>query len=86
MTFQLRKKLGGGKLRPHKYKNKIRKNSQGGVVGVSGTKREAIDVHFRWDVLAELVRKKKGKNLRVAAFTWLITVHMTDKRLWLCFH
>ena len=26
-----------------------------------GTKCEAIDFHFRWDVLAELVRRKRGR-------------------------
>ena len=36
MTFQLRKKLGGGKLRPHKYKNKIRKTAKEAVWGAVG--------------------------------------------------
>ena len=40
-----------------KTRTRLENNQEGGV-GRCGTKREAIDLHFRWYVLAELVRRK----------------------------
>ena len=54
-------KLGGGKLRKIKTRTRLA-NNQGSVMGGGGTKREAIDLHFRWYVLAELVRRTRGKT------------------------
>ena len=53
-----------GKLRPHKNKNKNKsiKTTKEALWEAVGQNEQAINLHFRWYVLAELVRRKGGRT------------------------